>query len=90
MTTNKTFTFEYDGKEYTIPSIAALTSGVLRKTRKIEDELDKTYTILEELLGEDSEALAALDKMDIPEFSEWATKWTQGVSLGESSGSENS
>jgi hypothetical protein len=86
---NKTFTFEYEGKKYTIPSIAALPNGVIRKTRKIEDELDKTYTIIELTLGEGSEALDALDKMSIEEFTNFASDWTQGATLGESSGSEN-
>ncbi len=89
MSTNKTFTFTHKGKEYTIPSINALSSGIIRKTRKIEDELDKTYTIIELMLGENAEALEALDEMDISEFSKFAEEWTQGVSVGESSGSEN-
>ena len=84
MTNNNIFTFEYEGKTYTIPSIKALPNGVIRKTRKIDDELDKTYTIIEELLGEGSEELAVLDKMTLEEFSEFATKWTQGATLGES------
>jgi hypothetical protein len=86
---NKTFSFEYEGTKYEIPSISELPNGILRKTRKIEDELDKSYTILEELLGIDSKELKALDKMTVEQFSEVIQKWTSGASLGESSGSES-
>jgi hypothetical protein len=85
----KTFSFEYEGNTYEIPSISELPNGILRKTRKIEDELDKSYTILEELLGIDSKELKALDKMTVEQFSEVIQKWTSGASLGESSGSES-
>lgn len=89
MSTKQTFTFTYEGKEYTIPSIKSVPNGVIRQTRKIEDELDKTYTIIELLLGEDSEELAVLDKMTLSEFIDFSNAWTQGASVGESTGSES-
>jgi len=89
MSTKETYTFTYEGKEYTIPSIKSVPNGVIRQTRRIEDELDKTYTIIELLLGEDSKELAVLDKMTLEEFIDFSNAWTQGASVGESNGSES-
>ena len=83
------FTFTWDGKEYTIPGVKSLPTGIIRKTRKIEDETDQAFTVLELLLGEDSEALAALDAMPASDFSNVMIEWQKGATLGESSGSES-
>lgn len=85
----KAFTFTYAGKEYTMPSIKSIPNGVIRKTRNIADEVDKSYTIIELILGEDSETLKVLDEMSVEEFTVVIYEWTQGASLGESSGSES-
>lgn len=89
MLENTTFTFEHKGKEYTIPSVKNIPNGVIRKTRHIEDEVDKSYTIIELIVGEDSEVMEAFDDMTVSEFTNVISEWTKGASLGESSGSES-
>lgn len=61
------YTFEHDGKTYTCEkSIAAvLTPRWLRENRR-RDQLDLTYTLLEEIAGE--ETLKVIDDMDWDEF----------------------
>lgn len=89
MTASKTYTFEHKGKKFSIPSMSALPMGVLRKSRKAADEMDRAFMILEELMGENSAELKAVDSMDPEEFNTFLTGWTQGAPLGESSSSEN-
>ena len=83
------YTFNHDGTSHSIPSFSDLPIGVIRKSRKADDEADKVFIILETLLGEDSEALAAVDSMNASQFNTWLEGWTQGASVGESSGSES-
>lgn len=85
---SKTYTFTHDGKTYSIPSFASLPMGVLRKSRKAKDESDQAFMIIETVMGEDSPELAAVDSMDATAFGEWLQGWTQGATVGESSGSE--
>ena len=61
--------------------------GVIRKSRKGTDDLDKAFIIIEEILGENSPELKALDQMTPAEFQEFLEGWTEGASLGESKGS---
>lgn len=89
MTASKTYTFEHNGKKFTIPAMDALPMGVLRKSRKAADEMDRAFMIIEELMGEDSPELKAVDTMNPEQFNEFLTGWTQGAALGESSGSES-
>jgi hypothetical protein len=89
MTASKTYTFEHNGKKFTIPAMNALPMGVLRKSRKAADEMDRAFMILEELMGENSPELKAVDSMDADAFNEFLTGWTQGAPLGESSSSES-
>ncbi len=89
MTASKTYTFEHDGKKYTVPAFNALPMGAIRKARKAKDEADQVFTIIEIMLGEDSPELAALDGMDSTEFQAFMAGWTQGAPLGESSSSAN-
>ena len=77
------FTFEREGKTYSIPAFAKIPMGVLRKARKSVDDIDKTFIILETMIGEDHEAFIALDKMEAAEFGEFIQKWTQRAGLGE-------
>lgn len=84
---SKTFTFTHAGEDFTIPSFSALPMGALRKTRKLKDETDKVFTIIESAVGVDSPALDALDSMSGEEFEAFLSAWTQGAPLGESSGS---
>lgn len=89
MTASKTYTFEHNGKKFTIPAMSALPMGVLRKSRKSEDSMDRAFIILEELMGEDSPELKAVDTMDAEQFNAFLEGWTQGAPLGESSSSES-
>ncbi len=84
---NKTFTFEHEGKSYSIPSFKHLPIGAIRKVRKLEDQADQVFTLLETVLGVDSPTLAAVDTMDTEEFQLFFTEWTGGAPLGESSDS---
>jgi hypothetical protein len=81
------FTFTQDGEEYTIPRFTDLPTGVIRKARKAEDDLDRVFTILENVLGLDCPELDAIDRMTTSEFAEFLKEWTGGVAVGESSGS---
>jgi hypothetical protein len=78
------YTFKHRNKNYTIPNFADLSMGVIRKSRKGSDDLDRAFIIIEELLGEDSPEIKALDEMTPTEFQKFLEGWTQGASLGES------
>ena len=84
----KTFTKKLNGVTITLPSMKHLPSGVARKIRKL-DEADQFFTMLEELLGESSEQLAEIDKLDGQELEALIVEWNEAseVSLGESSAS---
>lgn len=75
--------FKHNSKTHEIPDFADIPMGVLRKARKSKDELDMTFIIIEEMLGDDSAALKALDSMKAAEFQEFISGWTQGAGLGE-------
>lgn len=83
-TAKKTYTFDHAGKSFTIPAFNALPVGAIRKARKAKDEADQAFTIIEIVMGEDSQELAAIDSMDSNEFQEWLQGWTQGAAVGES------
>lgn len=84
-----TYKFEIAGQEYEVPLFADLPIGAIRKARTAKDDMDKAFVILEQALGEDSAALAAVDTLTGVEFGKWLEGWTQGASLGEPSGSAN-
>lgn len=81
------FHFEHKGKTFTIPKFENIPTGVIRKSRKADNDTDAAFIILELTLGEDSKELAAIDEMTISQAGEVIGAWTKGVSLGESSGS---
>jgi hypothetical protein len=83
------FTFEHNGKTFELPDPNTFKAGALRKSRKGIDPADKMFTLLEEVLGEDSEVLAAIDDMEAEELNEIVNGWLKGVSLGESSSSSS-
>lgn len=87
--TAKTYKFEHKGKTFEIPTLSAMPIGAVRKARKIEDETDKLFTMLETVMPEGSPALAAIDSMDTETFAKFLEGWTQGAPLGESSSSES-
>lgn len=76
-----------DGKTYRIPKFSNLPTGALRKARKADDDLDRAFLIIENVMGENSPELAAIDGMTIEQFGEFVKAWTQGAPVGELSGS---
>jgi hypothetical protein len=78
-----THTFKHNGTDFTIPAFTALPIGVIRKARKGKDEADTAFLILENVMGEDSKELAAVDSMDQTEFQAFLEGWTQGAGVGE-------
>lgn len=78
------FEFEQGGKKYRIPSFKDLPTGALRRARSASDDLDKAFLIVENVMGEDSPELLAIDRMTISEFGEFVKAWTQGAPMGES------
>jgi hypothetical protein len=87
MTVQGDYTFTYDGVEITMPKIMDLPTGVVRKSNQIDDDLEKTFYILEHSLSK--KQMAAIDKMPISELTKHLEKWSEGVGLGEASGSES-
>ena len=83
------YTFTVQGTEFEVPDFAEIPAGALRKGRKGTDDMDRAFIILEEALGVDSPALAALDSLPLAEFGKWLEGWTKGAPLGESSSSSN-
>ena len=78
-----TYSFNHKGETFTIPLFAEVPMGALRKARKAEDDADKVFIILEEVLPEGSPELAAIDSMNGAAFAEFLKGWTQGAPLGE-------
>ena len=85
--TAKLYKFDHNKTTYEIPSFSELPMGAVRKARKATDDIDKAFIIIEEVLGENAPALQALDSMKAAEFQKFLEGWTQGATLGESSGS---
>lgn len=81
------FHFEHKGKDFAIPKFENIPSGVVRKSRKAENDVDAAFLVLELTLGEDSKELKALDEKPLSEVGEIIKAWTNGVTMGESSGS---
>jgi hypothetical protein len=84
-----TYKFEIKGTDYEVPLLKDAPIGVIRKSRKAANDMDAAFLILEFMLGEDSPELEAVDSLSTTEFGDWMKGWTQGASLGESSGSSN-
>lgn len=64
-----------------------IPSGILRKARKFDAEVDQLFFFIEEL--SDEKTLAILDQLDMLELSEFFQTWMQGAPLGESVSSES-
>lgn len=88
MTADK-FSFTHNGETYYLPHLKDVKAGVIRKARKATDDVDRFFIIIEEVCGEDSPELAAIDDMDGTELRETLGDWAKGATLGESSGSSN-
>lgn len=80
---NDTYTFTHNGKTFEIPSVQAMPIGVIRKASKADSEFQQAFIILEQVCGEDSKELAAIDSMRADEFQAFLKGWTQGAPLGE-------
>lgn len=78
-----TYTFTHKGETYIIPSVKAMPMGVMRKASKAQSEFEQAFIILEQVCGEDSPELAAIDTMLADEFASFVKGWTQGAPLGE-------
>jgi hypothetical protein len=89
MTAKNPVTFEHAGRTYELPHIQDIKPGAWRKARKGTDEMDKAFLLLEFVLGEDSDALAAIDELEPEVFNTLITEWMQGATPGESVSSEN-
>lgn len=85
----KTLDVETSNGVITLPHPAHVPGGIIRKARKQPDEIEQFFFIVESLLGEDSEALDALDKLPMWEQQIVFQQWGQGASMGESSRSES-
>lgn len=83
------YNFELNGKEYELPSFNNLPLGVIRKSRKFDNELDSAFSIIETVAGEQGDLLDVLDTLPMSEFNTFLEGWTKGVKLGESSQSSN-
>lgn len=79
----KGYTFEHAGKKVTLPPFKDIPVGVLRKSRKATDEMDRAFTIFEELLSERD--LAVLDSLSVTRLGEIVAEWSEGAGVGESS-----
>lgn len=86
MSTEK-FHFEHKGKEFSIPKFENIPSGVVRRSRKAQNDVDAAFLVLELTLGEDSKEMKALDEKSLTEIGEIIKAWTNGVTMGESSDS---
>jgi hypothetical protein len=80
-------TFKTSAGKLTLPHPTSIPSGVIRRTRKMEDAVDQFFGLLEGIFGEDSDEMVLCDKLTMEELGALFTEWMQGASLGESSGS---
>jgi len=85
-TEDDVFTFEWNGKTYTLPKFGNWPMGLFRRVRKLDD-VDATFTILEAVAS--PEVLAVIDEMTPDEFGKVMSDWQAhaGVTLGESGSS---
>jgi hypothetical protein len=81
--TAKTFKFTQNKIEYSIPSFDSLPMGAIRKSRNATDDADRAFIIIEQVVGENSKELEALDSMTPKQFQDFLEGWTQGAPLGE-------
>jgi hypothetical protein len=69
-----------DETTHEFPNFSECGVNAMRKTRKIEDETDRVFSLIEEAFGEDSDHIAALDKVKIEDLGEFIKKFTGGLS----------
>lgn len=80
------FTFQSSKGPITVPSMAKIPFGVMRKARK-ESGTEQTFAVIEAIAS--PEALDLLDQLDVQEISRFSGEWAEhsGASLGESAAS---
>lgn len=80
------FTYESSKGPITIPSMALIPFGVMRKARKL-DGAEQTYAVVEAVAS--PEALDVIDLLTAREFAAFSEAWAahSGASLGESAAS---
>jgi hypothetical protein len=83
------YKFTIKDKTYEIPDLVDVPSGAVRKARRSGDLTDQAFTLLESVVEENSEVMAALDTLSVKEIGVWFKGWTQGADLGESPDSKN-
>ena len=88
MTADK-FSFTHNGETFYLPHLKDVKTGVVRKSRKAANDQDRFFIIIEEVCGEGSPELNAIDDMDAAELNDTLLAWTKGATLGESSSSSN-
>lgn len=77
------FSFEHDGQTYTFErSLDVIRTPRFLRANRRRDEVDLTFTILEEVAGD--EALDAIDAMDADQFKAFAADLDKavGIALG--------
>lgn len=77
-TSTEPFTFDIAGEQHTLPPASAITAGMLRRFRKLED-LDAAFSILEEVAAE--ETLTALDALPLTEFNDILADWQKHIGI---------
>jgi hypothetical protein len=73
--------------ELFLPHPSSIPSGVIRKTRKLDNPVDQFFGLLEGIFGDESNEIAICDQLTMEELGGIFADWMQGASLGESSGS---
>lgn len=87
--TPKTITIETSAGPIELPHPVHMPAGIIRKVRKLDDQVEQFYFLVEQMLGEDSAEIAILDNLPMWEMGEVFQKWSEGAQLGESSRSSS-
>lgn len=76
------------GDKIVLPKFDQIPAGVIRRTRNLPPE-DQMFAVLEAFLGDESDELAAIDKLPTGELQEFVSAWQKdaGLTVGESSAS---
>jgi hypothetical protein len=92
----KFFSFTHKGKEYTFPKpFAVVRTPKFQRAHRRRDPIDLTYTMIEELAGDDSTILDAIDDMTEAQFADLSNRMGTALqssvnnpdAVGESEGS---
>lgn len=80
------FVYTVGEVEITLPSLSYLKPGLVRRLRRMNGT-DQMYTLLEEVLDDDT--LAVIDEMDPDDFDAMREQWHKhsGIDMGKSAAS---